>query len=71
MAYLLLPARTKEENGILGDHFPYTGMHMGSIKREKNTTICIHATFLLFSVPQNALNMLGDGKKELMRLPSP
>ena len=33
--------------------------------------ICIHATSLLFCVPESAFNMLGDRKKELMRLPSP
>lgn len=33
--------------------------------------ICVHATSLLLSVPQSAFNMLGEWKKELMRLPSP
>lgn len=43
--------------------FPTWGCTEDLLKEEK-TMICIHATSLLFSVPQSAFNMLGDWKKE-------
>lgn len=50
--------------------FPTWGSIEGLLK-EKKPMICVHATSLLLSVPQSAFNMLGEWKKELMRLPSP
>lgn len=56
--------------GFWGIIFPTWGCTRDLLKEKKTAMICIHATFLLFSVPWSALNMLGDSKKELMRLPS-